>query len=374
MKMDDYKKIIFFGGGILAERLYNQIPNIDTRLIGVIDFFDDQKRKIIDFKGRKIKNAHEYTEVLNSSEVAIVVAIGHFGVYKIVLDFIKQFPSTEDRIFLVNPYSSLRFFCVDDDLASDKKIPFTDEKYNIVKNMLTDELSLKIYNLLINSKPFENNNDIYEIIPYTKIKDMYWYTEDYWNTYEFGNNNKEELATVLDCGAYIGDSVLDICNTIPEKEIYYYAMEPLKENIDIINKTKEFWNICKSFTVLECGVGKNDEELYFKLPDNGDKEGGRFVKEDGGSADKLEIRAIDHLNIDVKGTLYIKMDIEGAEMDALNGAQHIIQKYHPYLAICLYHRKNDLIDIPLYVKSLYPNYKIYLRGGYHTIMWAIPED
>ena len=114
--------------------------------------------------------------------------------------------------------------------------------------------------------------------------------------------------------------------------------------------------------------------MYFKLPENGYKEGGRFVKESSDNIETLEIRAIDNLDIDVKGTLYIKMDIEGAEMDALYGAQDIIKKYHPYLAICLYHRKNDLVDIPLYVKSLYSNYRIYLRGGYHTIMWAIPDN
>lgn len=374
MKLDEYKKIVFLGGGILANRLYDQIYDIENKLVGVVDLLDDNSRQIKEFKGHKIINANDYIDVLKSSDVAVLVAVGHYAVYKIVEDFVLKFSFIEDRLFVVNPYCSLRFFCVDDDLASDKRIPFKDSRYGDVKKMLNDNLSIDIFNLLINSKPFENNSDTYEIIPYIKLKKMYWYTEDYWNTYYFDDDINNIEATVLDCGAYIGDSVLNICNAIPEKDIYYYAMEPLKDNIEVINNTKEFWDVCKEFKVYECGVGKKDDKMYFKLPENGYKEGGRFVKESSDNIETLEIRAIDNLDIDVKGTLYIKMDIEGAEMDALYGAQDIIKKYHPYLAICLYHRKNDLVDIPLYVKSLYSNYRIYLRGGYHTIMWAIPDN
>ena len=249
MKLDEYKKIVFLGGGILANRLYDQIYDIENKLVGVVDLLDDNSRQIKEFKGHKIINANDYIDVLKSSDVAVLVAVGHYAVYKIVEDFVLKFSFIEDRLFVVNPYCSLRFLCVDDDLASDKRIPFKDSRYGDVKKMLNDNLSIDIFNLLINSKPFENNSDTYEIIPYIKLKKMYWYTEDYWNTYYFDDDINNIEATVLDCGAYIGDSVLNICNAIPEKDIYYYAMEPLKDNIEVINNTKEFWDVCKEFKV-----------------------------------------------------------------------------------------------------------------------------
>ena len=55
------------------------------------------------------------------------------------------------------------------------------------------------------------------------------------------------------------------------------------------------------------------------------------------------------------------MDIEGAELKALKGAQHIIKTQRPKLAICLYHNPEDLWEIPNYIKQIVPEYKIYFR-------------
>ena len=55
------------------------------------------------------------------------------------------------------------------------------------------------------------------------------------------------------------------------------------------------------------------------------------------------------------------MDIEGAEMDALIGATELIIDQKPVLGICLYHKFSDLWTIPLYIKKIVPEYKIYIR-------------
>lgn len=58
----------------------------------------------------------------------------------------------------------------------------------------------------------------------------------------------------------------------------------------------------------------------------------------------------------------IKMDIEGAEQEALLGAKRIISEYQPKLAICIYHRIEDLWEIPLLIKELNPEYHLYIRN------------
>jgi hypothetical protein len=60
----------------------------------------------------------------------------------------------------------------------------------------------------------------------------------------------------------------------------------------------------------------------------------------------------------------IKMDIEGSEMAALRGAKNTIVKYGPGLQVCIYHRCEDLWEIPLFLKELRPDYKLYL--GHHS--------
>jgi FkbM family methyltransferase len=371
--INSYERFLFFGGGVMAERLYNQIDCAEKKLIGVFDLFDDDGRNINSFKSFVIRNAEECVNELKNSGNAIVVAIGNAKVCNIVDKLLNRYPYISDRLFVVNPYSSLRFCVVDDELASEERIPYSDAKYTLVRNMLNDEESLKHFDLLVSSKPYDGIGDTYELVPYSRIKEMYFYAEDYWNTYKFNESISTESATVIDCGAYIGDSVVSIVKGIPEKKVYYYALEPLAENVRIMKGNSTFFNICKSFTIIEAGVGDKNENLYFHLPVNNDKEGGRFTHDPDGAVDTLEIRAIDDLQIDIKGTLYIKMDVEGSEMAALKGAEQTIKRYHPFLAICLYHRKNDLAEIPLLIERIGLSYDYYLRGGYHTILWAIPK-
>ena len=372
--LDQYSKIIFLGGGVMAERLYRQIKDIDKKLIGVMDLQEPDQRVKTEFKGFNIESPGYYESDLVSGDTAVIVAIGSVMVPFAVRKYLEQYRYGEGNLFVINPYTSLRFFFIDDEIASEKRIPVTDAGYDLVSSLFHDSVSRRIYDLLIQSKPYDRIEDSYEIVAYSQIKDMYYFDEDYWQSFVF-TGEYNNIATVLDCGAYNGDSILPICGKIPQDEIYYYAFEPLKENADSIRDNDAFLKVCQELNVIECGVGENNTVLSFKLPDNGDKEGGRFIDcNESGSGNSLEIKKLDDLNLKIRGTLYIKMDIEGSELGALRGAEALIKKYKPYLAVCLYHRKNDLLEIPTYLYNLMPEYKFYLRGGYHTILWAIPEN
>jgi hypothetical protein len=108
-------------------------------------------------------------------------------------------------------------------------------------------------------------------------------------------------------------------------------------------------------------VGVADKNGVMEFTDNTGNEihpaaGNRLGQ--GGNA----IAKIVKLDDDIKeDTTFIKMDIEGAELAAIIGAQNHIKRSKPKLAISLYHNLSDLIEIPKLIKQLVPEYKFYLQ-------------
>lgn len=61
------------------------------------------------------------------------------------------------------------------------------------------------------------------------------------------------------------------------------------------------------------------------------------------------------------GATFLKLDVEGHELASLQGAEQTILECRPRIAVCVYHRDDDLLTIPAYLKSLNPDYNIGLR-------------
>ncbi len=103
------------------------------------------------------------------------------------------------------------------------------------------------------------------------------------------------------------------------------------------------------------------EELRFSKNGNA---GSRITAH---GATKIYVDSIDHMHAKVRVTL-IKMDIEGSEMAALKGAEKIIKRDRPKLAVCIYHNPEDIFEIPFLIKKLVPEYKLYIR--HHSDTYA----
>ena len=89
----------------------------------------------------------------------------------------------------------------------------------------------------------------------------------------------------------------------------------------------------------------------------------------------IDVVTIDETIDENDRVTFIKMDVEGAELESLKGAKHIICRDKPKLAICIYHKPEDMTEIPLYIKSLVPEYKIYVRhhcnSDGETVLYAV---
>lgn len=116
------------------------------------------------------------------------------------------------------------------------------------------------------------------------------------------------------------------------------------------------------------GMWSCNTTLHFSGDGNGDS---RIVQEDTGTSCKVV--SLDDFLTD--GATFIKMDIEGAELEALKGSERMIKRYKPKLAVCIYHKKSDLTDIPLFIKSLVPEYRLYIRhysnSMCETVLYAV---
>lgn len=73
---------------------------------------------------------------------------------------------------------------------------------------------------------------------------------------------------------------------------------------------------------------------------------------------------------------FLKMDIAGAEIDALQGAGALIRERRPVLAICAYHLQDHLWRVPLTIREIAPDYRLFLRAhnreGYDLVCYAVP--
>ena len=68
---------------------------------------------------------------------------------------------------------------------------------------------------------------------------------------------------------------------------------------------------------------------------------------------------------------YIKYDVEGAEREALLGSAETIKTFRPRLLVSLYHRSEDLYELPLLLRALCPDYRMYLRRFAYVPAWDI---
>ena len=92
---------------------------------------------------------------------------------------------------------------------------------------------------------------------------------------------------------------------------------------------------------------------------------------------EVPVTTIDELVAGERPT-FIKLDVEGDELEALEGARETLKRSRPVVAVCLYHRPEDLWTIPLYLSQVLPGHRLYLRvhawDGFELVAYAIPPE
>lgn len=178
----------------------------------------------------------------------------------------------------------------------------------------------------------------------------------------------------VDCGAYNGDSIQAFMGEVerqqvaaPEKVV---GFEPDAGNFAQLCDNTRQWPFCQP---VKKGVWNEASVLYFQ---SGQALSSRLT-EQGADTVSIELDSIDNILQGGKAT-FIKMDVEGAELKALEGAAKTIRACKPLLAISVYHKPEDLLTIPQYIQSLSNEYAFYLRGhhpelAFELVLYAVPK-
>lgn len=163
--------------------------------------------------------------------------------------------------------------------------------------------------------------------------------------------------TMIDVGAYTGDSIEPVRKMYGERLKRCLAFEPDPESVIKLQKYVKEKGLEDKVRIFPVALGNENGMVHFTADNMASQ------ISDTGSIEVKAVRFDDLEDIDLVGDVMVKMDVEGAEMDVLRGMEKMIKDKKPYLAVCLYHKEEDLYDIPKYLKELCPEYRLFLRGG-----------
>lgn len=189
--------------------------------------------------------------------------------------------------------------------------------------------------------------------------------------------NLERTDVVFDCGAYDGDTLTSWVDAVGSFSTYV-ALEPDAQSRSRLEAKLGALGdgLANNVHVLPYAVASQNGTATFLADGTG---ASSFLRKGDENRVTVECRRIDDLvsELNIGPPTFLKMDIEGAEIDALLGATAVLSQARPKMALCVYHRQSDLWKIPKLVSELCGSTEFYLRPhneqGWDLVCYAMPN-
>ena len=252
---------------------------------------------------------------------------------------------------------------------------------NFLKSILSDELSIKTFEYVIKAHKTKNYKNLKNVYDDSFVQS---YTNLLQGSFEFDRSEAFDSSqyfpegiiklspneVFIDGGGYIGDTTLNFIKKANNQYKKIHIFEAMKDNYETSLQIFKNLNIDQNKVIIHnVGLFSYEKEAYFNIGDSSSR-----ITKNGEALVKL-VSLDNYLSeSELKEISYIKLDIEGCEMDALEGMRKTISKFKPKLAICIYHKPKDIYEIPLFIKQLNPEYKLYIRQHHpihETVCYAI---
>jgi FkbM family methyltransferase len=176
----------------------------------------------------------------------------------------------------------------------------------------------------------------------------------------------------VDCGSFDGDSLNSFATHWNRKFRHAFAFEGDPANQAVLTSNIEKMGLTERATIMPYVVGNLNGSVSFACSGTA----ASHISSTAGAI-TVEARRLDDLEWPFPPT-YIKMDIESSEPEALIGAQQMLRRHQPVLAVCTYHRSEHLWQIPNLIHSISPEYRIFLRRYaeecWEGVCYAIPSQ
>lgn len=348
LKLKSHPEIILFGAGISGRTIINWLLSKNIKPIG---FVDNNQIKI----GSFINGIEVYSKSVLAEKFCEAFVIISCGDYTIIVDELKTLGVCKDRMMYIDP----KWITFPDGLKTFIEQHFAE--FQMAYELLADEKSKEVFMNMLKYKISYNPEFIKNIC--SDGKERYFDSELI---------DMRKVKYYVDVGGYTGDTIdsfIDKKNKFESDYEKIFVFEPNEINMNELLQNverKQYYNIIP----YQIGLSNQNEVLSFDSSSN------IATRIDVHGSNYIVCKRLDQVLENVKVEL-IKMDIEGAELRALEGCENVIKKYIPILAICVYHKPEDYYEIPLKIKSLCPKYKIFFRqyelSDTETVCYAIGE-
>lgn len=321
--------VVVYGMGNGADKVLDEFARLEIPVMGVTASDDFVRGQL--FRGFKVKKLSEFE-----------------GDFVIAVSFATCIPSVMEHIYSLSKKYRVIVPCVPvfgAEIFNRDFIERNKDNLDAAYSLFEDEESKRIFKGCAEFI-FGGELDVLQSITSDK-------SEAFENILKLNENE-----AFLDLGAYRGDTVEEFLHYAKGKYESIIALEP-----DRRSHKKLALFVEKKYNVITVQKAITDKSSVAFFNSAAGRQSSLSDK-----GEKIETVTVDELCAGRRIT-YIKMDVEGAEYEALSGGEETLKEQKPKLNIALYHNSKDIFALPLKIASINPDYKFFIRRHPYIPCW-----
>lgn len=325
--------VFIYGMGDGAEKILRVFDEYGISAAGF--FASDEFVRGHYFKGHLVHTLSQIENIIDDFVIVLAFGAGYESLYRRICGMAERHILLAPDVPVVGEGLFTYEYCLENA-----------EKLQRVYDLLADDMSRQTFADIIN---FRISGKIDYLHHCTVPKSDIWE-----NIIRLGENER-----YIDMGAYNGDTAIEFAELTKGKYEHIWAVEPDTRNFRKLTKNTEGM---ENITLINGAAWNDNTELTFS-----DRSGRNSKLTDNSGVKLKNVMGVTGDSLCGNATL-IKMDVEGAECEATEGCESSL-KAGSSLICALYHRNEDIFELPLKVNEINPQLKLYIRHLLYIPAW-----